>query len=142
MQIRNFGLIPGNVAAEGIDEFNKQQTAELRTALNNLHGDGGGDGPEDVFGALRKAANLAWSSRVRYAILITDSPPHGARFINKDQRGNPTMADDHPKGSDDADNVFSLLVEKQVELVLCHVNRKNTAEMAREMGIMWLRSLD
>jgi uncharacterized protein YegL len=74
---------------------------------------------------------LTWTSRVRYAILITDAPAHGRIFHNG-------MVDNHnkPTCKAEAEAVIAALVNLQVELVVCHVNATNTAQMAGEMARM------
>jgi len=105
----HFVEVPINVTSDTVDAFNDEQTVKLLNALNALKAEGGGDIPEDVFGALRKCTQLAWSARVRYAVLITDAPPHGVRFIGN---GTGIVTDDYPLASNDAEDVVEMLVEK------------------------------
>jgi Mg-chelatase subunit ChlD len=50
----------------------------FRQALETVHAEGGGDGPEDLQSALRAAlSELEWTSEgIRLAFIITDAPPH------------------------------------------------------------------
>jgi uncharacterized protein YegL len=132
-----FITVPSDINATTVDAFNTQQVATLSAALGRLKAEGGGDIPEDVFGALRKTLALGWSSRVRYAVLITDGPAHGARFI-----GSQRLKDDHPSASNDADDIVNALVCKKVELVMCHVNRTETDHFGRELRRMWNTAID
>jgi len=52
---------------------------------------GGGDGPEDVLGALEKAANLNWQHKVRVIMHVTDAPSHGVAYHSEEAR------DDYPE---------------------------------------------
>lgn len=55
----------------------------------------GRDIPEDIAGAFFVALNQAWSSKCRYAVLITDAPCHGIKYheeekIDRYPQGDPT----------------------------------------------------
>jgi len=138
MQGIDFVAVPADISAETIEAFNTQQLTGLTETLRRLHPDGGGDIPEDVFGAFRKTVTLGWSSRVRYAVLITDAPPHGLRFIGPPLPGCSALADSHPHASDDAEAVVESLVQKQIEVVVCHVNRTETQHFERELKGLWV----
>lgn len=56
-------------------------TVQLK--LGSIVATGGGDGPEDIAGALQKVKNLTWTSTgCRVLIHIGDCPPHGTRYSN------------------------------------------------------------
>jgi uncharacterized protein YegL len=123
---------------EGLDEarLTAQQAAiteKLDAYVGRLQAEGGGDESENVFGALSVAAGLRWSSKVRYCVLITDAPAHGARFHA------PGVTDLHLGGHadiPDPDATVRSLVASQVELVCCHVDRAATQQMAQELQRM------
>ena len=51
--------------------------------IQNLDARGGGDGPEDLLGALHLAGKLNWTSAIKFLVIITDSPAH-TRECNDD----------------------------------------------------------
>lgn len=51
----------------------------VKDHLNRVVADGGGDGPEDVLGALEKARGFAWSAQQRILIHVADAPGHEPR---------------------------------------------------------------
>ena len=67
-------------------------------ARSSAHG--GGDGPEDVAGGLKKALSLTWKGDTRIIIHIADAPAHGSEY-------NGGMADDYP-GPQDPDRMLPL----------------------------------
>ena len=53
----------------------------VREFLSKQEAHGGGDFAEDVLGGLTAAADLeGWSSKVKFCILIADSPAHGSEL--------------------------------------------------------------
>jgi hypothetical protein len=60
--------------------------------LSTISARGGGDAPEDIAGAFEKALEQEWSSKTRYAVLITDAPCHGNKYHVEKTR------DDYPAG--------------------------------------------
>ncbi|GMH42204.1 hypothetical protein BSKO_10123 [Bryopsis sp. KO-2023] len=99
---------------------------ELRGFLQGLTAQGGADGPEDVLGALRTAANLGdWEGRVKFVILITDAPGHG-RDCNIDPH------DRYPRGDPTGLTVQLVMEElwsKNLELMFCRIKEQTTALM-------------
>lgn len=63
---------------------------------------GGGDTPEDIAGAIKKATSLQWKFPTRTVFLIADAPCHGTQFHSAD------LGDKHPTGSPGIDIVQEL----------------------------------
>lgn len=55
-------------------------TKEFKSFVGGLTATGGGDGPEDIAGAIKEANNLYWQNLSRVAFLIADAPCHGSSF--------------------------------------------------------------
>lgn len=76
---------------------------------------GGGDEAEDVVGGLEEAMRLSWNkdAKVRYAVLLTDSAPHGSALHDS------KVGDDH---ADDPISRFHAVIDAmaaaKVELVV------------------------
>ncbi|KAJ6239650.1 alpha-protein kinase vwka [Anaeramoeba flamelloides] len=60
--------------------------------LKTLLAYGGGDDPEDIFGALSKIPDLTWVSSARLVVHITDAPCHGLVYHD------PEIDDEYPDG--------------------------------------------
>lgn len=97
---------------------------------------GGGDGPEDVLGALEEAAQrLSWGAKARFVVHIADAPAHGREF-------NSEPDDQHPHGLPDRSgpSVMALFKARGLEYMLCKVRAApNTtngrfAASARKLG--------
>ncbi|KAK3947834.1 hypothetical protein QBC32DRAFT_353234 [Pseudoneurospora amorphoporcata] len=54
-----------------------ESTDQVRSFINNLTADGGGDMPEDVLGGIRRALDASWKHQTRCIIHIADAPAHG-----------------------------------------------------------------
>ena len=133
--ITPFADARGEMTDAALRAFNEAQAAAVTTAVNALRAEGGGDIAEDTLGALRRAmTGLVWTSKVRYAILITDAPPHGARFHGAD------VTDDRTGDGSQLDAVAAAIVVNQTELVLCHVDRTATAQLASELSMATVRA--
>ena len=83
---------------------------------------GGGDGPEDVLGALDRAATqLSWASKARFIVLIADAPAHG-RECNDDP------GDAYPNGVPGGPSLAQVMDKlkderRPIDLMLCKVSR-------------------
>ncbi|KAF4458106.1 hypothetical protein F53441_114 [Fusarium austroafricanum] len=55
---------------------------KVRTFIDGLRVQSGGDYPEDVLGGIQKAINASWKNQTRCIIHIGDAPPHGNIFHN------------------------------------------------------------
>lgn len=90
---------------------------------------GGGDGPEDVHGALHTACDLDWSvggAATRVLIHIADYPAHGRRY-------NDCPRDSHPDGDPhglDLETLFRTLKDLSVQYVFGHIT-PHTSKMVR-----------
>ena len=65
---------------------------------------------------------------MRYAILITDAPPHGKRFA-VDQ----SIHDEKLEAGDEAPAALEKLAKQRVQLVVCHVAPAATAKFREEL---------
>jgi hypothetical protein len=80
---------------------------------------GGGDAPEDVFGALNVACNLSWNSALRMLYHIADAPCHGEDYHDK------SMGDSHSAGDPlglRAEDLISNLKGKNIEYFFGRIN--------------------
>ena len=96
------GVLAFRDFSEGSKQFEElmftEKTEEFETFLKNLIAFGGEDIPEDVLGALDRVVTHpnwvnSWNSKVKFLILITDSPSHGTEFTNNQ------LTDTYPNGS-------------------------------------------
>ncbi|PNH01376.1 hypothetical protein TSOC_012745 [Tetrabaena socialis] len=88
--------------------------------LDGLVARGGGDIPEDLLGALHLAATkLSWSSRARFAAVITDAPCHGSDC--NDDPGDSRKLAGSRSGEPSVESVMRELVGagSTVDLMLC-----------------------
>ena len=65
--------------------------SDFKTFVGSQRAHGGGDGPEDVFGALKAATELEWAAATRFIFHIGDAPCHGKEFHGG-------VHDDYPEG--------------------------------------------
>lgn len=55
-----------------------ENVEEVKTFINKVHADGGGDEPEDMQGGLKLCLLQDWTEEAaKRCVLITDAPPHG-----------------------------------------------------------------
>ena len=54
--------------------------------IENIQAEGGDDIPEDVSGAFEMALKKSWNSGTNIIFLITDSPCHGTKYHDLDQK--------------------------------------------------------
>ena len=55
--------------------------ASLERSLSDIRAEGGGDIPEDVYGALEAARGLSWAQAGHKILVhVLDAPPHGSAF--------------------------------------------------------------
>ena len=59
---------------------------KIRSHLRTVVADGGGDGPEDVLGALEKAVGFSWRGHQRMLIHVADAPNHEPRGAQPEAR--------------------------------------------------------
>ncbi|KAJ1469632.1 hypothetical protein T484DRAFT_1918945 [Baffinella frigidus] len=111
-------------------QFTKDSEAFCRN-INSLVATGGEDGPEDLLGALQTAGTeLHWGSRLKFLVVITDSPAHGSE-CNSDPF-------DRYKGGDPKDlsmiGVMKTLTDKKIDLMFCRIKKTNTAKTEAAMA--------
>lgn len=56
--------------------------AKVRDFIGTLSAFGGGDGPEDIPGALEQVLVMGMQAEARCVVLVADSPSHGSEFHN------------------------------------------------------------
>jgi hypothetical protein len=103
----------------------------FRSFLARIKANGGGDGPEDVFGGLEKVGQLDWSPNAgtRVMIHIADSPCHGRKY--HDGRG------DHPEGDPEGRSLtqlLGLLKMQNVDYIFGRIRASRTNKMIREFS--------
>ena len=59
---------------------------EISNRIQNIQAEGGDDIPEDVAGAFEMALKKSWNEGTNIIFLITDSPCHGTKYHNLDQK--------------------------------------------------------
>ena len=95
----------------------------IKNEIKDVFADGGDDDAEDVSGGFTMALKLDWTSEVRYAILIADSPCHGANYHNKE-------ISDNYKEIDDMKEILSEMIEKRINLFAVKI--KDTTDIFYE----------
>jgi uncharacterized protein YegL len=121
--------------ADGADQFKNEVTftADIRGSfmkeVDTVQAYGGGDLVEDVVGALDRAANWNWKSRIRCLVLIGDSPGHtGELHTYKDKDDNFCS---HPRNLN-TQEVMHQLAAKDIGMFYCRINSAATAKMEQE----------
>jgi hypothetical protein len=100
--------------------------AGLKAFISTLEASGGGDGPEDVAGGLRKVASLSWSpSSAKVVFILADAPCHGSNY--HESHDNHPHGD--PKGSVPEQQILSLTSELGVRFYFVNISRANTDHM-------------
>eukprot|EP01006_Ploeotia_vitrea_P030947 TRINITY_DN63263_c1_g2_i1.p1 TRINITY_DN63263_c1_g2~~TRINITY_DN63263_c1_g2_i1.p1 ORF type:complete len:681 (+),score=10.69 TRINITY_DN63263_c1_g2_i1:82-2124(+) len=80
--------------------------------------DGGGDAPEDVFGALKVASDMEWRSATRILYHICDAPCHGSRFHN--------LSDNYPDGDPHglkAEDLLPAIIGKNIQYIFGKIDK-------------------
>jgi Mg-chelatase subunit ChlD len=100
---------------------------------------GGGDGPENIGGALQKANQLSWTQGTRVIIHIADAPAHGSQYTD--------WLDEYPNGVGiSLPDELKKLEEKQVLFYFAHIARTNTQKMVDtlnlEMGRKYITEIE
>lgn len=66
-----------------------EDPVKIKSFLENVYASGGGDVPEDLFGALHLATMEKWrEGSNRVIVVISDAPPHGKEFSGNDYHSN------------------------------------------------------
>jgi hypothetical protein len=97
----------------------------LKSFISTLTASGGGDGPEDVAGGLRRLAGLSWSPcSAKIVFILADAPCHGTQYHG--------TSDNHPrgdpKGSVPEEQIFGLAAEG-VRFFFVNINHSETDKM-------------
>ena len=99
------------------------------TRINSLVARGGTDGPEDLLGALHTAGALQWQSKLKFLVIVTDSPAHGADC-------NDDTADRYRDGDPDGRTMASVIkpiADKKIDLMFCRIKKTNTEKTEKAM---------
>jgi len=117
-----------NASEEETGKWRIEQRTRVADYLDRIGTDGGGDIPEDIAGALDTVAQAHWSplARARFVVVITDAPGHGPTLCPAG------IADSHPDHGRLPDAMDRLAAANVVPM-LCSLNRKNTALLAKAM---------
>lgn len=102
---RDFGDNPQFVIEDfsNIDMKNVLQSS-LYNKIKEIEVSGGGDYPEDIRGAIKKALKLKWRSVNKFIVLIADAPTHGTRYCDQ--------GDDYPK--EDIQDAIEELIKRKI----------------------------
>ena len=78
--------------------------SSLYKKIKEIEVSGGGDYPEDIRGAIKKALKLKWRSVNKFVVLIADAPTHGTRYCDQ--------GDDYPK--EDIQDAIEELMKRKI----------------------------
>ncbi len=95
----------------------------LENKIKEIEADGGGDIPEDIAGAFEMALKKKWKGDTRIALLITDSPCHGAEFHNSNE-----VKDDHENDDSNIKEKIHKFKDENISLICFELSR-NTEKM-------------
>lgn len=95
---------------------------KFSTHIQGLVARGGGDGPEDLLGALDLASKLNWSSNIKFLVIVTDSPAH-TRECNDDLED--LYPDQDPKGLT-MKKVINPICKLGIDLMFCRIKKTRT----------------
>lgn len=110
--------------------------------VGNLNGNGGGDVPEDIVGALDQVARgssrqqgasgggLEWRGRVRFCVIVTDAPTHGCHQAAGLQSSH--EAHEHATQAY-RDAVAKKLQDGRINLMFCTLNAAATRATERAL---------
>lgn len=93
----------------GEEYINLEFTTDYEKIKSNIEfvkADGGGDTPEDLCGGLEMGKNKGWAGKSRFAILVTDSPCHGEKY--HDLKGE--HKDNFPNGDRENRNIEDYII--------------------------------
>lgn len=93
----------------GEEYINLEFTTDYEKIKSNIEfvkADGGGDTPEDLCGGLEMGKNKGWAGKSRFAILVTDSPCHGEKY--HDLKGE--HKDNFPDGDRENRNIEDYII--------------------------------
>ncbi|RUP44963.1 hypothetical protein BC936DRAFT_148790 [Jimgerdemannia flammicorona] len=135
-----FGFLGYRDFDDGSDRFTElpftTNVAELQAKLDVTKAKGGGDGPEDVLGALAKAAKLPWSARTRVLYHIADAPSHFSQF-NDDPGDDYPSTDPDGRSHLDAGIILRALGELNIDYHFVQAKKTYTEKMIKEFSRMY-----
>lgn len=109
----------------------------IKKFLETVYASGGGDMPEDMFGAIQAIKTLSLRDDAKkVAVVISDAPPHGKEFCN-DYDNTPTYPLPY-KGSEDPKDIASYLIRENIEIFMLYVADnvlEKTTDFLRKMGV-------
>ena len=78
---------PGEKQFEYLDfenyDYKTIDESRLYKFITGIRCSGGGDGAEDIRGAIKKAIEvMSWNGREKFLILVADAPSHGKKYNN------------------------------------------------------------
>merc|ERR1719499_1381239 len=98
---------------------------KVKAFISNCTAKGGGDFPEDVQGAIRKALDLNWmglDDSVKLAVFVADAPAHGRQYYFGHKH------DDFPDGNPAGlilEDMMKEMSDKEILISLYQLNNKN-----------------
>lgn len=118
---------------------------KVKEFISNCTAKGGGDFPEDVQGAIRKALDLNWmglDDSVKLAVLVADAPAHGRQYYFGHKHddfpdGNPAglILEDMMKEMSDKEILISLYQINNENNIMYDIMKKAHAEGAEKEGV-------
>jgi hypothetical protein len=103
-----------------------EKPSEIVDFLKTVDASGGGDCPEDLFGALQLVSMQPWRENAkRVVVVISDAPPHGEQFSNSHSN-----TPDYPlpyEGSKHPEDILGDLRRENVQVFMLYVEN-NTLE--------------
>ena len=119
---------PGEKQFEYLDLENYNyatiEESKLYKLMTGIKCSGGGDGAEDIRGAIKKAVQvMSWAGRMKYLILVADAPAHGKKYNNG-------ISDNYP--DEELEDALELLIQRDIRLVILQVT-KSTSRMVAEI---------
>ena len=91
-------------------DYSTIESSELYKFITGIKCSGGGDGAEDIRGAIKKAVEvMSWGGRMKYMILIADAPTHGKKYNNG-------ISDNYP--DEELEDALAMLIKNDIRLVV------------------------
>ncbi|RUS14259.1 hypothetical protein BC937DRAFT_94097 [Endogone sp. FLAS-F59071] len=127
-----FGFLGYRDFHDGADRFTDlpftDNILQLKAKLEGTYAMGGGDGPEDVLGALAKVTRLPWAARTRILYHFADAPSHFKQF-NDDVVDDYPLTDPDGRSHQDAEWIMNVLGELNVDYHFVQIEKRYTTKM-------------
>uniref|UniRef100_A0AC34G222 VWFA domain-containing protein n=1 Tax=Panagrolaimus sp. ES5 TaxID=591445 RepID=A0AC34G222_9BILA len=96
-----------------------ESVANFKNFCSDVVADGGGDGPEDVFGGIDKVLNLQWTDECGTKVIfhIADAPCHGRKYHAFDD----SFPEGDPNGLTEV-GLFKEIVRKKIDYYFGKIN--------------------